>query len=59
MIRPTENSALRRALDQWFQHEGLRPRIVADLEDRALMKVFAQHGAGLCAAPTIAAAQGT
>jgi LysR family transcriptional activator of nhaA len=55
MILPTENSALRRALETWFQEKGVRPRIVAEIEDSALMKVFGQHGAGIFAAPTIVA----
>jgi LysR family transcriptional activator of nhaA len=55
MLLPTDNSALRRALDKWFQDVGVRPRVVAEVEDSALMKVFGQHGAGLFAAPTIVA----
>jgi LysR family transcriptional activator of nhaA len=57
MLLPTENSALRRALEQWFQKVGVRPHVVAEIEDSALMKVFGQHGAGIFAAPTIVAAE--
>jgi LysR family transcriptional activator of nhaA len=35
---------------------GVRPRIVAEVEDTALLKVFGQHGAGLFPAPEILAA---
>jgi LysR family transcriptional activator of nhaA len=52
-ILPTENSALRRPLEQWFEENGVRPRVVAEIEDSALLKVFGQHGAGLFAAPSI------
>ena len=54
-ILPTENSALRRPLEQWFEEVGARPRVVAEIEDSALLKVFGQHGAGLFAAPSIVA----
>ena len=55
MLLPTDNSALRRALEKWFQEVGVRPRVVAEIEDSALLKVFGQHGAGLFAAPTVVA----
>ena len=57
MLLPTENTALRRSLDAWFQALDVRPRIVAEIEDSALLKVFGQHGAGIFAAPTIVAAE--
>ncbi len=46
MLLPTVNTALRRDLDAWFEKEQLRPRVVAEFEDSALMKVFGQ-GAGV------------
>ena len=54
-ILPTENSALRRPLEQWFDEVSVRPRVVAEIEDSALLKVFGQHAAGLFAAPSIVA----
>jgi LysR family transcriptional activator of nhaA len=54
-LLPTENSALRRPLEQWFEEIGVRPRVVAEIEDSALLKVFGQYGAGLFAAPSIVA----
>jgi len=57
LLLPTENSALRRALEKWFQEVGVRPRIVAEIEDSALLKVFGQNGAGIFAAPTIVATE--
>lgn len=50
------NVALRfrgRALDYRFEAEGLRPRVVAEFEDNALLKVFGQQGLGLFVVPTI------
>ena len=44
---------LRRTLDQYFDQQGLRPRIVAELDDSALLTTFGQAGAGLFVAPTV------
>ncbi len=52
MLLPLNTSALRRRLDDWFESEGLRPRIVAEFDDSALMKAFASAGAGIFAGPT-------
>jgi LysR family transcriptional activator of nhaA len=46
MLLPTNNTALRRGLDEWFDKQGLRPRVVGEFEDSALMKVFG-HSAGV------------
>ena len=50
---PTDNSVLRRSLDQWFDRQSIRPLPVAEIEDGALLKVFGQRGIGLFAAPTV------
>lgn len=47
LLLPTENTTLRRSLDHWFESQNLRPRIVSEFEDSALLKVFGQHGAGV------------
>lgn len=52
MLLPLNTSALRRRLDDWFEAEGLRPRIVAEFDDSALMKAFASAGTGIFAGPT-------
>jgi LysR family transcriptional activator of nhaA len=51
-LLPTENTALRRALDAWFEARGLRPRVAGEFEDSALLKVFGQRGAGLFFGPS-------
>jgi LysR family transcriptional activator of nhaA len=51
-LLPTENQALRRSLDQWFDRLGVRVRPVAEFEDSALVKQFGQRGEGLFAAPS-------
>lgn len=48
----TPNTAVRRTLDHWFEARGLRPSIVGEFEDGALLKCFGQSGAGLFVAPT-------
>ncbi|HEX6275486.1 MAG TPA: transcriptional activator NhaR [Polyangiaceae bacterium] len=52
MLLPLENSTLRRALNQWFQRNGVAPRVVAEFEDSALLKVFGGDGIGVFTAPT-------
>lgn len=52
-LLPTENTARRRSLDHWFAMKDMRPLIVGEFEDSALLKVFGQAGAGLFAAPTV------
>ncbi len=53
-LLPTENTSLRRALQTWFREQHLRPRIVAEFEDLALMKVMAAEGRGFIALPSVA-----
>ena len=51
MLLPTANTALRRALDEWFEREGLRPAVGGEFEDSALMKVFGQSSGMAFPAP--------
>jgi LysR family transcriptional activator of nhaA len=55
MLLPLGNSALRRALNQWFDNNGVKPRVVAEFEDSALLKVFGADGVGIFTAPTAVA----
>ncbi len=45
VLLPTANTAIRRALDEWFARLDLRPHVIAEFEDSALMMVFG-HGVG-------------
>jgi LysR family transcriptional regulator, transcriptional activator of nhaA len=47
VLLPTGHSALRQTLDRWFETQGLRPRIVGEFEDSALLAVFAARGLGV------------
>ena len=53
MLLPTENTLLRRSLDQWFAKNNIYPNIIAEFEDSALLKVFGEYGSGVFAAPSI------
>jgi len=53
VLLPSENTALRRGLDEWFAARGIRPRVVGEFEDSALLKVFGQAGAGFFAVPSV------
>jgi LysR family transcriptional activator of nhaA len=53
MLLPTPMSALRGHLDQWFTSQGIRPRVIGEFDDRALIKVFGQAGDGVFVVPTI------
>ena len=44
---------MRRDLDEWFYSENLRPRVVGEFADLALLRVFAEQGLGAFAAPTV------
>lgn len=51
-LLPPEGTALRHGLNQWFEVEGIRPRIVGEFDDSALLKSFGQRGHGFFAAPS-------
>lgn len=50
-VAPALSTAIRHDLDRWFEERAIRPRIVAEIEDSALIKVFGGHGRGMFAAP--------
>jgi LysR family transcriptional activator of nhaA len=50
-LLPMRNSAFRQVLDQWFEAHSVRPRILGEFQDTALLTTFGQTGAGIFAAP--------
>lgn len=52
VLLPVGTSALRRTLDQWFEEHDIRPRVVGEFSDSALLKSFGAAGEGVFAAPT-------
>jgi LysR family transcriptional regulator, transcriptional activator of nhaA len=55
VMLPTRTNALRGRLDQWFEVQELRPNIVGEFEDSALMETFGRQGIGLFPALTMLA----
>lgn len=53
MLLQTTNTALRLALDQWFDIHQIEPVIAGEIEDRAILQTLGEHGLGLFAAPTV------
>ena len=52
-LLPLDNTALRRDLDEWFYSQNLRPTVVGEFADLALLRVFAEEGLGVFAVPTV------
>jgi len=52
-IMPGDRTVLRRLLEQWFESNKIRPRVVAECDDSALLKVIGQEGIGFFTAPSI------
>lgn len=52
-LLPTEDTALRHSLDRWFFNRSIRPRIVGEFQDSALLKAFGQSGGGVFAVPSV------
>lgn len=50
-LLPAENAPLRRAAETWLRDRGVKPRVVAEFEDPALMKVMAAEGRGFIVLP--------
>jgi LysR family transcriptional activator of nhaA len=53
MLLPLENLPLRRSLNQWFDRNAIKPRVVAEFADSALLQVFGGDGVGVFPAPTV------
>lgn len=52
-LLPAEGTNLRQSLENWFAERGVRPQIVGEFDDPALLKVFARGGLGCFAAPSV------
>lgn len=47
VLLPTMHAAARPRLDQWFERQGIKPRIVGEFEDSALLETFGAAGMGV------------
>ncbi len=53
MLLPTDDTAIRRALDQWLAQRGVHPLLVGEFEDYALLREFARAGHGFAPVPAV------
>jgi LysR family transcriptional activator of nhaA len=47
MLLPTDDTAVRRDIDQWCAAQAIRPVVVGEFEDYALLRVFGRQGTGV------------
>lgn len=52
-LLPTANTAIRRSLDDWFESQKIRPAIIGEFDDFALLRTFGKAGTGAFAAPSV------
>ena len=57
VLLPTDDTAIRRALDQWLDRHNVRPVMVGEFEDYALLTEFARAGHGFAPVPAVLEAQ--
>ena len=53
VLLPTFHAAVRQRLDAWFERHALRPRVVGEFEDNALLVTFGAAGMGVFPAPEL------
>ena len=47
VLLPTSSAAVRPRIDHWFERLGIKPNIVGEFEDSALLKTFGSAGMGI------------
>ena len=47
VLLPTAHTVVRGRLDHWFEQHAIRPRVVGEFEDSALLKTFGASGMGV------------
>ena len=47
VLLPTAHAAVRMRIDQWFERIGVKPHVVGEFEDSALLKTFGAAGMGV------------
>jgi len=57
MFLPADNTALRKNLDFWFETHRIRPRVLGEFEDHALLRAFGETGAAVFPLPSVADSQ--
>jgi LysR family transcriptional activator of nhaA len=51
LLLPTRHHALRGHIDRWLEQQRIRPKVVGEFEDSALLNTFARSGMGIFPAP--------
>ena len=57
LFLPSRQNALRGRIDRWIESIGIRPRIVGEFQDSALLTTFGRAGLGFFPAPLVLAGQ--
>jgi LysR family transcriptional regulator, transcriptional activator of nhaA len=52
-LLPGEHATVRRALDEWFDEQNIRPALVAEFDESTLMYAFGEEGKGIFPAPMV------
>lgn len=53
MLIQGASSVMRQRLDLWLAEHGLRPRLIGEFDDAALLKAFGAEGRGVFMSPTV------
>lgn len=53
VLLPTSHAAVRMQLDRWFERENIKPNVVGEFEDSALLATFGAAGMGVFPAPVL------
>ncbi len=53
VLLPTDDTAIRRSLDQWLEQHNVRPVLIGEFEDYALLREFARAGHGFAPVPAV------
>jgi LysR family transcriptional activator of nhaA len=57
ILLPTRHNAIRGRIDRWLESHNIRPKIVGEFEDSALLNTFGRGGLGIFPAPLVLAEQ--
>jgi len=57
VLLPTSHAAVRVKIDHWFERQGIKPKIVGEFEDSALLKTFGAAGMGVFPAAELVQAE--
>ena len=57
VLLPTSHAAVRVKIDHWFERQGIKPNIVGEFEDSALLKTFGAAGMGVFPAAELVQAE--